>query len=437
MKDHSNILNYWFNLSTQTFIHYIFIYNKIILKLIKDIYKVNMKCDKKFIRNLDNFAFVPTFFIKGEQSYKSFTGGLVYIGYLSFIISWTIFQSYVFINEYYTIKSIKDILVRSKIRNFNNNDVLFGVGFYNETNSMKLNDFPGLEITLNTFENKTTSLNSFEFSYCDSSLMFSNADWNKLSNDSQKDITTKLKSFYCPENRFNSTLIPNDWTVNYGYFEISIKAKNVTMVNPLLNIFKQIRPKVQLIWSAYILDLNKFSQPFYTTIGSSDSYFLNNSIIKSEIDLHPVIVFDNDVFNNNLNPYKNEINANQDDGATFIVGGEKVITEEINDRSKELIGDRNLLFKRYRIKLFSNRRELTRYRTSFSTFLSGLTSMSSITLLFLVIIMSEVNQSLAKNHLFKGLFSLNTFKNISRFRDDFMKIIKKEEEIVNYKLKLD
>ena len=63
--------------------------------------------------------------------------------------------------------------------------------------------------------------------------------------------------------------------------------------------------------------------------------------------------------------------------------------------------------------------------------------MSSVILLFLVIIMSEVNKSLAKNHLFKGLFSLNTFKNISRFRDDFMKIIKKEEEIVNYKLKLD
>ena len=397
-----------------------------------------MKCDKNLIRNLDNFAFVPTFFIKGEQSYKSFTGGLVYIGYLSFIISWTIFQFYVFLSEYYTIKSIKDILVTSKNRNFNNNDVLFGLGFYNETHSMTLNDFPGLEITLHTFENKNTSYNSsFEFSSCDSSLMFSNEDWNKLSYDSQKDITTRLKSFTCPEESFNSSLIPNDWTVNYGYFEISIKAKNVTMVNPLLNIFKQIRPKVQLIWSAYILNLNKFSQPFYSTIGSSDSYFLNNSIIKSEIDLHPVIVFDNDVFNNNLNPYKNEINANQDDGATFIVGGEKVITEEIYDRSKELIGDRNLLFKRYRIKLTSNRRELTRYRTSFSTFLSGLTSMSSITLLFLVIIMSEVNQSLAKNHLFKGLFSLNTFKNISRFRDDFMKIIKKEEEIVNYKLKLD
>ena len=105
--------------------------------------------------------------------------------------------------------------------------------------------------------------------------------------------------------------------------------------------------------------------------------------------------------------------------ALFTLGTEVKSDEDIVDRSKKMENDENLVLKRYEFKLDIQRREVTRYRTIFLFFLSTLTAVPSIVLFILIQIMDQINIILAKNYLFKGLFSLNYFKNISNFRSEY------------------
>ena len=95
--------------------------------------------------------------------------------------------------------------------------------------------------------------------------------------------------------------------------------------------------------------------------------------------------------------------------------------EDIFDRSKSLKNDENLVLKRYEFKIDYETLETTRYRTNFTYFITTLTSVPSVLLFILIIVMEKVNVILAKNHLFKGLFSLKYFKNISSFRSEYLK----------------
>ena len=375
----------------------------------------------EYVTRFDNFAFIPTFFIKRDRSYKSPLGGYVYIGYILFFLAYILYSLYNFIHQYNQINSVKEDLTKTKIRNFNSSDVQFGVGLLDhEYQNINWNDFPQLEVIVNSYYNGNKK--SFNLSYCREDLMYSPEDWNRMSQQDQ--ITTKdlLNSYYvCPDNKFNVSLTTKNWYfTNQSYFEIIVKIKNLSMINSTIDLIQSKRPIIQLIWGSYAFVFSNFLNPISTFIDETRSYLRNNTISNSEITLEPMILYDNQVFGNSLDPYKSVINVNQNDGALFTVGQENIINEEIFDRSKSWIDDKNLFLKRYEFKIGFQRREVTRYRTVFLFFISTVTSVPSLVLFILILIMEKVNVMLAKNHLFKGLFSLKYFKNIQNFQNEYL-----------------
>ena len=376
----------------------------------------------EFATKLDFFAYIPAFYINRNSSFKSPLGGYFYLGYVLFFGVFVIYSLSNFISQQNQIISIKENLAKSRDRNFNSSDINFGVGLLDQDfHNLNWNDFPQLEIIVNSIiNNKKTT---FNLSYCQESLMFSYEDWNQMSQQDQITKQNVLNTYYlCPDDKFKTKLNPkNLFYSNISYFEIIVKIKNLSMINSTINLIKSNRPIVQLIWGSYALLFNNFSNPIYTYVDKIPCFLRNNIISTSEIKLQTMILFDNQIIGNTLNPYKSELNINQEDGALFNVGKESIRNEDIFDRSKSLENDENLVLKRYEFKLDYQRREFTRYRTNFTYFITTLTSIPSLVLFILIIIMEKVNVTLAKNHLFKGLFSLKYFNNISNFQSEYLK----------------
>ena len=380
----------------------------------------------EFINRLDYFNFFsysPTFFIKRNPSYKSVIGSYVLLGYLLFCFYWMITYLITFIKEYEEIKVVKDILTTSKVRNFNNNDIQIGIGFKNQYGkSIMLKDLPGLEIKVLSYSNNNNeSVTNFNLTGCDTNLMMSESELNQTSNSLKDYLTNLLNSSYlCPDSKFNVSLYPKNWLNDSGYFEILIKITNLSMLNSTMSLIKNTRPTFELIWGSYALKFNNYSSPFQTFIDSSIGYFLNNIVSTSEITLSPMILFDNYPFDSTVNiPFKSDINMNQDDGAIFSVGGEKIKNEDVFDRSIKMENDENLIFKRYIFRLSSQRREVSRYRTNFFDFLASMTALTAFVLFFLTVLMQQINDALSKKYIFKVLFSLKSFDNVLSFRNEF------------------
>ena len=376
----------------------------------------------KFVSKLDAFAYIPAFYIKREPEYKSSLGGYVYIGYLLFMASFVVYSLYNYVQLFNQINSIKENLSKSDERNFTSSDIQFGVGLLDhDGKNLYWNDFPQLEVIVNSYYNNKKS--SFNLSYCREDLMYSNDDLNQMSQQDQISTKNLLNSYYkCPDNTFNVTLIPRKLFISKeNYFEIIVKIKNLSMLNSTINLIQSKRPSIQLIWGSFAFVFNNFLNPISKFIDDTLSYLRNNTISNSEIFLEPLILKDNQIFGNTFIPFRAEINKNQKDGALFNVIDEKIYDEDILDRSIIMENDENLILKRYQFKLDFQTKEISRYRTVFLTFLTTLTSIPSTVLIILILIMEKVNVTLAKNHLFKGLFSLNYFKNISSFRSEYLR----------------
>ena len=239
-------------------------------------------------------------------------------------------------------------------------------------------------------------------------------------------------SYLCLESNFNVTLFPTDWMNNTGYFEILIKITNLSMLNSTMNLIKLQRPTFELIWSALSLKVNNFTNPFKTFIDSTKGFFLNNIVSTSELTLSPMILSGNNPLNSDeMNPYERV--SYQDDGAVFIVSRETIMNEDVFDRSINTLNDENLIFKRYRFRLSSQRREIFRYRTNIFDFLANISSFTAFVLLLLTLLMNQVNNIFAKNYIFKVLFSLKSIENILKFKHDFL--IKDKEDKENLKKK--
>ena len=381
-----------------------------------------MSSVNEFVSGLDNFSYIPTFFIKRKSSFKSIVGGYAYLGYLLFFIAYVLYSLSFFIQQYNKINSMKRTLILSRDRSFNSSDIQFGLGLLDQNNqNLNWNDFPQLEVNLISYANnhKTT----FNLSNCQVDLMYSNSDLSNIADDDKISINNLLNTYYvCPDHNFNTTLtVYNQFNSNINYFEIVVKIRNLSMINSTFNLIESKRPMIQLIWGSYAFLYNNFSNPLLTFIDETLSYFRKNIIANSKIIIKPHILLDNEVFGNSLSPYKGDINENQEDGAFFTIGKESIKDEDIFDRSKSLKNDENLVLKRYEFKIDYETLETTRYRTNFTYFITTLTSVPSVLLFILIIVMEKVNVILAKNHLFKGLFSLKYFKNISSFRSEYLK----------------
>ena len=376
----------------------------------------------EFATKLDFFAYIPAFYINRNSSFKSPLGGYFYLGYVLFFGVFVIYSLSNFISQQNQIISIKENLAKSRDRNFNSSDINFGVGLLDQDfHNLNWNDFPQLEIIVNSIiNNKKTT---FNLSYCQESLMFSYEDWNQMSQQDQITKQNVLNTYYlCPDDKFKTKLNPqNLFYSNISYFEIIVKIKNLSMINSTINLIQSKRPSIQLIWGSFAFVFNNFLNPISKFIDDTLSYLRNNTISNSEIFLEPLILKDNQIFGNTFIPFRAEINKNQKDGALFNVIDEKIYDEDILDRSIIMENDENLILKRYQIKLDFQTKEISRYRTVFLTFLTTLTSIPSTVLIILILIMEKVNVTLAKNHLFKGLFSLNYFKNISSFRSEYLR----------------
>lgn len=132
-----------------------------------------------------------------------------------------------------------------------------------------------------------------------------------------------------------------------------------------------------------------------------------------------------------MNPYKKV--SYQDDGAVFIVSRETIMNEDVFVYSISALNDENLIFKRYRFRLSSQRREINRYRTNIFDFLANISAFTAFVLFILTIIMNHLNDILAKNYIFRVLFSLKSFENILKFKHNFLI---KDEENLKKKIKI-
>ena len=380
---------------------------------------------RKFITDLDNFAYVPSFYITRQPSYKSEIGGLLYITYLTVYFFWSYKILSIFISEFYIIKNVMDILTTSEERNFNNYDIQFGLGLLDPNdNYYNWSDFPGIELVIRSFDHTNNLTTDFNSTSCDESLMYSKDDWSELTNDEQLTIINRLHTYYlCPNKNFSTKIVPKSWINQHNStdFEIIVKTSNLSMLDSVSNLITKNRPRIDLIWGSYALKFDLYFYPFKTFIDNSLSYIKFYEISDSEIILEPIIIYDNEVFfGNNFKSFKSEINQNQNDGATFLLTNEKISEEIIDDRTIQLDRDENLYFKKYRFKLSPQLRQVSRFRTSFISFITNITAFTSLVLFIFMLIMQNINKSLAKNHLFKGLFSLNTFKNVEKFREDYL-----------------
>ena len=377
---------------------------------------------REFVSSLDNFAYVPTFYIQRKPSYKSSIGGYVYLGYLIFFLGWILYLFSIFISEINKIKSIKQILTATVTRSFDINDIQFGLGLLDQDyKNLNWSILPGIEIVVKSIDNGI--FKTFNLTYCKENLMYSNQDWSEKTKQDQILIKNLLNSYYlCSDDQFDAQISPKNWIyTNNQYFEIIVKLKNLSMLNSTMNLIQSIRPSIQLVWGSYAFMLDDYPHPINTFIDDSKTYIQNDKISKSEILLETIILNDNQVFSNNLSPYRSEINQNQNDGALFIVSQENKNDLNVQDRSISLLNDENLYFKSYEFHLDFQNMEITRFRNTFLVFITTLTSVPSLILFILMIIMEKVNVILAKNHLFKGLFSLHTFKNVANFRSQYIK----------------
>ena len=378
----------------------------------------------EFVSKLDNFAYIPTFYIKQKPSYQSTVGGYFYITYLCFFLAYVLYSLSNFFQQYNQINSVKLNLAGSNERKINISDIQFGLGLIdNDDKNLDWNDFPQLEIIVNSYINNQKA-KTFNLSYCQQEYIYAPEDWDELSQQDQITTNNLLNNYYkCPDNNTFGALLThkNSFFSNISYFEIIVKIKNLSMLDSAINLIQSKRPTIQLIWGSFAFEYNNFSNPISTFIDSNRFYLRNNTVSNSEIFLDPLILYDNQIFGNSLSPYKSIININQADGALFTVGEGNIFDEDIADRSQSKKNDENLFLKRYKFKLGFQMREITRYRTIFLTFLTTLTSVPSLVLFIFIVIMERVNLMLAKNHLFKGLFSLNYFKNISNFRSEYMR----------------
>ena len=105
-----------------------------------------------------------------------------------------------------------------------------------------------------------------------------------------------------------------------------------------------------------------------------------------------------------MNPYKKV--SYQDDGAVFIVSRETIMNEDVFDRSINTLNDENLIFKRYRFRLSSQRREIYRYRTNIYDFLANISAFTAFILLFLTLLMNSINLNFLKELTIKNIISL-------------------------------
>ena len=219
---------------------------------------------------------------------------------------------------------------------------------------------------------------------------------------------------------------------NTGYFEMLIKITNLSMLNSTMNLIKLKRPSFELVWSSFALKFNNFTDPLNTFIDSTHGYFLNNIVSTSEVTITPMIIIDNNPLNSKeMNPF--QIGTNQPDGAEFFISKETIINEDVFDRSISTANDENLIFKRYRFRLSSQRREIYRYRTNIYDFLANISAFTAFILLFLTLLMNSINDMFAKKYLFRLLFSFKNFENILKFKHDFL--IQDKEDKENEKMK--
>ena len=383
------------------------------------------------------FTYSPTFFIKREPVYKSTIGSFIFLGYAIFSCYWIIQNFISFITSFNDIKVLNDSLTTTIVRTINNQDAYFGVGFKDLNGiPIMINDLPGIQIQVKSFNNYSISpITNYNLTACDATFMISLKEWNNTDPIKRNNLQNYLNSSYlCPDSNFNVTLFPVDWMNSTGYFEILIRITKLSMVNSTMNLIKLRRPRIELIYSAYSLILNNFTTPLKTFIDSTHGFFLNTIVSTSEIKLSPLIIKDNDPLNSDLmNPFKSDSNQNQIDGAIFFIGQETIMNNDVFDRSISLLNDENLIFKRYRFRLSSQRREINRYRTNIFDFLANISAFTAFVLFILTIIMNHLNDILAKNYIFRVLFSLKSFENILKFKHNFLI---KDEENLKKKIKI-
>ena len=294
------------------------------------------------------FEYTPKFFIKQKKDYKSTVGSFAMLVYTVFSLWWIYSNFYEFLSSYDEIKVLNDFLTTSKVRHINTEDFYFGVGLKDENGiPMMMEDLPGLEIQIKSFNNYSPSkISNSNLTACDAGAFFVEKDWNQIKESLRDDLTNLIASFFlCPDENFNTTLFPKNWMNNTGYFEMLIKITNLSMLNSTMNLIKLKRPSFELVWSSFALKFNNFTDPLNTFIDSTHGYFLNNIVSTSEVTITPMIIIDNNPLNSKeMNPF--QIGTNQPDGAEFFISKETIINEDVFDRSISTANDENLIFKR-------------------------------------------------------------------------------------------
>ena len=361
---------------------------------------------KEFLKKFDYFGVNINFHYKSQDKYKSVIGGIFFILFIIFILTYISFYIKNFImRKKMSIIYYNNNINKTDIINFYNNSINFAFGI--ECNNYE--KFSTLEDIKENFIYsisyvKATRINNTNLTKEKETINYHSCEYKDFNNELNYSFDIlKLNNLYCPE-KFNYSIQGISTNSIYSHYEIAISGKNLDSerFNYYYDLIIQSECYFSFYYTDFSIDLHNFHNPHYKHIEKKLIQLSPIEYRKKELFflIYKFFSYDSLIFDNSkkylIIKTSKEIDYNCFKGF---------------ERSNKTISNMNK-FGKFFLRADTEETIIERHYMKLNEFLSQISTLFSVTLFLVIIIISIINTTLAYNELAKNIF-LYKFEDLS------------------------
>ena len=205
---------------------------------------------RSYVKKLDYFGYNPNFLISGENSYKTFGGGLIFLIFIIIGIIWIAFTFSNYYKEFDFVQSLTNYLKSSNNFTINTKDLYFGIGFingmYTAYNYSKEFSFLNISAQIMQIVNGTRKNYPIKLSNC-KIKNFLGLDQEKYNSSEMQEIVSKVQFYICPDDsNFSLEIRPSKFNEDVLTLQVDIDFYNTSNFTDAKEIFSQLKPRIYL-----------------------------------------------------------------------------------------------------------------------------------------------------------------------------------------------
>ena len=385
------------------------------IKINKIYKKMNNKI-KEFLKKFDYFGVNINFHYKSQDKYKSVTGGIIFILFIIFILTYISFYIKNFImRKNMSIIYYNNNINKTDIINFYNYSINFAFG-------IECNNFENFSTLKEIKENfiysisfvKATRINSTNLTKEKETINYHSCEYKDFNNELNYSFDIlKLNNLYCPD-KYNYSIQGISTNLIYSQYEISISGKNLESerFNYYYDLLIQSECYFSFYFTDFSIDLHNFHNPHYKHIEKKLIQLSPIEYRKKELFflIYKFFSYDSLIFDNSKKYLI--IKTSKEIDYNCFKGFERT-NKTINNMNK---------FGKFFLRADTQETIIERHYMKLNEFLSQISTIFSVTLFMVIIIISIINTTLAYNELAKNIF-LFKFEDLSiKTRKSFMVI---------------